>query len=124
MLAIVCEECGRTLSPGDSVLPNSAPARVTYRDVASATKKFQTVTRGEVTGICKQTPPVEIALEGPKMVCWKCGSDDSHGPWHRNKRARDKFLCNRCLIAMWEKRGEEDSGGPSGVGRGRPSHIL
>ena len=120
-MAIVCEECGRTLSPGESVL--ATPAPVTYKDVASATKKFQAFTKGEVKGNRIPTPRVEIALEGPKMVCWRCHSDDSHGPWHRNKRDKDKFLCNRCLIAMHQAR-EEAIRGPLGRDRAGPSHTL
>ena len=123
-MAIVCEECGRTLSPGESVL--ATPAPVTYKDVASATKRFQAFTKGEVKGNRIPTPRVEIALEGPKMVCWRCHSDDSHGPWHRNKRDKDKFLCNRCLIAMHQAREaatrgplRRDRAGPCG-----PSHML
>ena len=116
---MVCEECGRSLSPGDSVLSRSGP--VTYKDVASATKKFLAATKGEAKAIRNPTPPVEIPLEGPKIVCWRCHSDDSHGPWHRNKRLRDKFLCNRCLIAMYQMRGQETARGATGGGG--PSHV-
>ena len=109
VLAMVCEDCGKTLSSGENIYPGistvPAPSQVTHKDVVSATQKFQTYSKREFKS--SHISRDKEAQERPKIFCWRCRSTDSHGPWHRNKRDRDKFLCNICLRTMYERREEK-----------------